>query len=277
MSQKRQSAILDAVQDKQSLIVTLTRDYRPSQVIPEHFHDRDQLVFASRGVMTIRTTSSTWVVPIHRAVWIPAAVPHTVAMSGAVAMRTLYLKPNLVKTLPRACCVVNVSPLLKELILHACNFPGLKRRVQWQCHLIDVIVDQLRVVHTVPLQLPNLSDPRALRVTQFLMKTEGRRSLAHICKIVGASKRTVERIFQAEAGMTFGKWRQQLRLMHAMRSLGEGTQVTRAALEAGYSTPSAFSAAFRKALGTTPTQYFKASPRLSGEPPSPEPSHSHPR
>lgn len=258
MSKKRQGATLDLVKDKKSLIVTLTQDYRPSHVIPEHFHDRDQLVFASRGVMTVQTSSGTWVVPTHRAVWIPARIPHTVIMSGAVAMRTLYLKPNLVKTLPRACCVVNVTPLLKELILHACNFTGLNRRVEWQGHLIDVIVDQFQAVHTVPLRLPSLSEPRAARVAELLRNHPGsQRSLAQICKFAGASKRTVERIFQAEAGMTFGKWRQQLRLMHAMRLMGEGTQITRAALEAGYSTPSAFSAAFRKILGTTPTQYFK--------------------
>jgi AraC-like DNA-binding protein len=71
----------------------------------------------------------------------------------------------------------------------------------------------------------------------------------------------VERLFQDEAGMTFGKWRQQLRMMQAMRLLGEGAKVTHAALEAGYSTPSAFIAAFRKTLGTTPTLYFRMSAR----------------
>jgi AraC-like DNA-binding protein len=69
----------------------------------------------------------------------------------------------------------------------------------------------------------------------------------------------VERLFQEETGMTLGKWRQQLRLMQAMRLLGEGAKVTHAALEAGYSTPSAFIAAFRKSLGTTPAAYFKVS------------------
>jgi AraC-like DNA-binding protein len=68
----------------------------------------------------------------------------------------------------------------------------------------------------------------------------------------------VERLFQEEVGMTFGKWRQQLRLMQAMRLLAEGAKVTHAALEAGYSTPSAFISMFRKALGTTPTLYFRA-------------------
>src|SRR6201987_4727015 len=139
MLQKRQSAICDALGDRRFQIASLTRDYPAGHVIPSHFHDRDQLVYASRGVMTVRTGSGAWVVPTYRAVWIPAPVPHSITMSGTVAMRTVYLRPRLARTLPRACCVVNVSPLLKELILHACMYRGLKSGIRWQAHLIDVI------------------------------------------------------------------------------------------------------------------------------------------
>src|SRR5579864_4238740 len=132
MLQKRQSAIFDRLGDSHSHITTLTRDYTAGHVIPLHFHDRDQLVYASRGVMTVRTSDGTWVVPTYRAVWIPATVPHTITMSGTVAMRTLYLRPKLARALPRCCCVVSVSPLLKELILHACSFPGLMKAIGWQ-------------------------------------------------------------------------------------------------------------------------------------------------
>jgi AraC-like DNA-binding protein len=259
MSQKRQSAIFDRLGESHSQIATLTHDYPAGHVVPSHFHDRDQIVYASRGVMTVRTSAGTWVVPTHRAVWIPAAVPHTITMSGMVAMRTLYLRPRLAKALPRDCCVINVSPLLKELILHACTLATLKKRIKRQHHLIDVIIDQLEAIQMVPLQLPNLADARALRVAEVLIAdpSDGR-PLAQICKVSGAGKRTIERLFQEDVGMTFGKWRQQLRLMQAMRLLAEGEKVTYAALEAGYNTPSAFISMFRKALGTTPTLYFRS-------------------
>jgi AraC-like DNA-binding protein len=211
--------------------------------------------------MTVQTRDSAWVVPTHRAVWIPAAVPHTITMSGVVAMRTLYLKRRLVRTLPDGCCVVNVSPLLRSLILHACIFPSLKKTIQRQRHLINLIIDQLEAIPTVPLQLPNPSDPRAQRVAAALRSDPSdRRPLQAFCKTAGASKRTLERLFQSDVGMTFGKWRQQLRLMQAMRLLAEGSKVTHAALEAGYSTPSAFISMFRKALGTTPSRYFRPAP-----------------
>lgn len=258
MSQKRQSAVFDSVDAGPASVVTLTHDYPAGCVIPLHFHDFDQLVYASRGVMTVRTSEGTWVVPTHRAVWIPAEVPHLITMSGAVAMRTLYLRKGLVSSLPRSCCVVNVTPLLKELILHICTLVALNRTVKWHRHLMAVLLDQLKGIQTVPLQLPSLSDPRAGRITEVLLGAPGdRRPLEQICKAAGASKRTVERLFQEDVGMSLGKWRQQLRLMKAMQLLAEGAKVTHAALEAGYSTPSAFISMFRKTLGTTPSAYFR--------------------
>ena len=260
MSKKRQTAFFDRLPRSSAPIVTLTRDYAAGHTIPLHFHDRAQLVFASRGVMTVSTDDGAWVVPTHRAVWIPTRMAHKVVMSGSVAMRTLYFRPPLAAALPRDCCVVNVHALLKELILHACACGSLRRRPQWQHHLIDVIVDQLRFAQVAPLQLPLPDDQRALRVAQVLLEDPSDRTpLAQISRRSGASRRTIERLFLASTGMTFGKWRQQLRLMQAMRLLGEGAKVTHAALEAGYSTPSAFIAAFHKTLGTTPTRYFRNS------------------
>jgi AraC-like DNA-binding protein len=260
MSKKRQTAILDRLARSSAPIVTLAHDYAAGHTIPMHYHDRDQLVFASRGVMTVRTSHGAWVVPVHRAVWIPERTPHTIATSGNVAMRTLYFRPRLAASLPRECCVVNISGLLRELILRTCACGRLGRRVAWQSHLVDVILDQMRVVDVAPLQLPLPDDPRAMRVADVLMRNPADgRSLAAIARSSGASRRTIERLFVDATGMTFGRWRQQLRLMHAMRMLGAGAKVTRAALEAGYSTPSAFITAFRRALGTTPTRYFRSS------------------
>jgi AraC-like DNA-binding protein/quercetin dioxygenase-like cupin family protein len=262
MSQKRQSGFFDRSADRKSAITTLTRDYPAGQVIPLHFHDRDQLVYASRGVMTVRTRDGRWVVPPQRAVWIPARVPHTIVMSGSVAMRTLYLKPRLARALPQGCCVVNVSSLLRELILHACVLHTLKKTVKRHEPLIAVIVHQLEAVQMIPLQLPNLSDPslsdpRLARIAGVFVKNpRDSRTLTQLCRASGASKRSIERLFQREAGMTFGKWRQQARLMEGMRLLAEGAKVTHAALESGYSTPSAFISMFRKALGVTPSLYF---------------------
>src|SRR6202451_2166026 len=129
-----------------SPVTTLTYDFLHGHTIPEHFHPEDQLVYACRGVMTVRTAEGAWVVPAQRAVWIPAKIPHSIVMSGAVSMRTIYFRSRLGHRLPRTCCVFNVAPVLQELILHACTYPRLSRRSKVHAHLIGVIIDQLGMV-----------------------------------------------------------------------------------------------------------------------------------
>ena len=259
MSHKCHSVLLNGKGIPTAQIASVSYDFDDLHTIPKHFHPEDQLVFASKGVMTVRTRHGIWVVPPMRAVWIPAMTPHSVTMSGQVSMRTLYFLPKLVRSRSRKCFVMNVSSLLKELILHACSFPKLNNKTPVQRRIIEMILDQLREVRAVPLQLPHPSDSRALRVVQALLADPGeRRTLETLCKDCGASKRTVERLFIAETKMTFSKWRQQLRLLHAMQLLASGEKVTGAALGAGYNSTSAFIAMFRKQLGTTPTRYFKS-------------------
>jgi AraC-like DNA-binding protein len=127
--------------------------------------------------------------------------------------------------------------------------------------LIDLIVDQFDSRHIVPLQLPLPFDPRAKRVAEMLIADPSdQRLLQELCEKCGASKRTIERIFQDETHMTIGKWRQQLRMLHSIQILASGEKVISVALEAGYSSPSAFVSAFRRVLGSTPSHYFEIGP-----------------
>ena len=228
-----------------------------AQTIPKHAHDWHQLIYASRGVMTINTATGSWVVPSQRAVWVPAGVVHEVELSAAVAMRTLYLRAGLSDLLPRDCCVVNVSPLLRELILRTIEVGMLNRNIPLHKHLIDVILDQFHALPTVPLKLPMPMDTRALRVAELVRQNPAEaKPLDDLARKIGASKRTIERLFQAETEMTFGRWRQQLRMLHALRLLAAGESVTFAALEVGYDSTSAFISAFKSTVGTTPGRYY---------------------
>jgi len=259
MAQKRPPVVFDARRRGTAAIVTLSHEYSSGSTVPFHFHADDQLVYAESGVMTVRTTHGAWVVPTRRAVWVPARIPHAIDMLGRVAMKTLYLAPRLARHLPRRCSVLQVSPLLRELVLHACERGKLARHRRRDVHLVAVLVDQLAVAPTTPLRLPAPLDPRARRVADALAgDPAGVRTLERLAAIAGASKRTIERAFRRETGMTLGKWRQQLRLLHATRLLAAGEKVTVAALEAGYDSASAFIAMFRRAMGTTPRRYFEA-------------------
>jgi AraC-like DNA-binding protein len=258
MSEKCHSLLLDRSGRPLAQIASVSHDFEDGHVISEHFHPEDQLIFASKGVMTVRTRQGIWVVPPLRAVWIPARTPHSVAMSGPVSMRTLYFLPRLTGKLPPKCFVMNVTPLLKELILHACKYPRLNKRTPGQKRIIEIILDQLNSIDSIPLQLPHPADTRAARIVGALLSDPAeQKTLERLSKDCGASKRTIERIFLAETKMTFGRWRQQMRLLHALQLLASGHKVSGAALDSGYNSASAFISMFRKQLGTTPARYFE--------------------
>jgi len=258
MSRRCQSILAGSNGRRVADMASVSAELEDGHVIPEHSHPEDQLLFASEGVMTLTTGPGLWVVPPLRAVWIPADTVHSVAMSGRVSMRTLYFQSKLCQSFPRKCMVINVSSLLRELILHACTFPKLRREVSAQKRVVEIIVDQLKAVESIPLQLPHPVDSRATRVVKTLFANPGdQRTLEKLCADCGASKRTIQRLFLEETKMTFNKWRQQLRLLNAMQRLAAGDKVTSAALESGYNSTSAFISMFRKQLGTTPTRYLQ--------------------
>jgi AraC-like DNA-binding protein len=226
--------------------------------IPRHRHDVAQLVYAASGVMTVTTPDGSWVVPSLRAVWVPPFVEHAIRMMGDVEMRTVYLSRALAATLPRACCVVQVTPLLRELVLRAVTFGAAYAPKGPEARAAAVLVDEIRGAAVAPLHLPRPADPRALRVVRALEAQPGDpRPLSGWARIAGASPRTLARVFRRETGLGFGAWRQQLRLLRALERLALGDAVTQVALDLGYDSPSAFIAMFRRTLGTSPGRYFK--------------------
>ncbi len=242
-------------------IGAMAKDFPDGFFIAPHAHRRSQLIHASSGVMRVRTPHGAWVVPPHRAVWVPADIVHDVRMAGAVAMRTLYIEPDAVAALPRACCVVAVSPLLRELILRASAAPLLYDEAGPDGRVMALILDELRVLPVLPLHLPMPQDARLAKISRAILDDPASAlTLQAWGRRVGASSRTLARLFLRETGMTFGRWRQQARLLEALSRLAQGQSVTTIALDLGYDSPSAFTFMFRRALGRTPSAYFSDSP-----------------
>jgi AraC-like DNA-binding protein len=226
-------------------------DFRPG---PSEWHG---LFYASAGVMSVRTADGYWIVPPQRAVWMPAGTECRVEVCAGLDMRTLYFHPRATGAMPKTCAVANVPPLLRELILHTVGIGMLNRTIPEHARLIGVLVDQLRVLQVAPLQLPQPADARAVRVAAHLARHPGSTdTLAALARRAGASPRTIERLFRAETNLSFGKWREQLRLLHALRLLAGGQPVTNVALDLGYGSSSAFIAMFKRAFGTTPSRYY---------------------
>ena len=85
----------------------------PGHRIEPHRHPWGQLVYATEGVMTVDTRGGAWVVPSHRAAWVPGGTEHGVQTTGRLRMRTLYLRTDLSSDLPDSCCVLAVGSLTK--------------------------------------------------------------------------------------------------------------------------------------------------------------------
>lgn len=242
-------------------IAPLAIDYSGASLRPWHHHRRGQLLYADRGVMQVGTEAGTWVVAPEQAVWVPPGVEHQVGHSTAIAMRTLYIDPEVAaRELPRECCVVAVPALLRQLILRAMEVGLDYAPGSAGARVMAVILDELRALKPEPLHLPHPRDARLKRIAEALLAdpADGR-ALADWAKAAGASERTLARLFVKETGMTFGAWRERLRLTTAVARLAEGEAVTAVAYDLGYQSPSAFIAMFRRSLGDTPGRYLKRS------------------
>ncbi len=232
-------------------------DHPAGNITEAHTHDEAQLLYASRGVMTVETAEGIWVVPPHRAVWIPPHESHAVVASTAISMRTIRFDTARIRGLPAALSVVAVTALLRELIVTLSERPADYDTDGPDGRLISVIVDQLRSLEQMPLHLPYPASPGLQRVAELLGDDPGSTAPARAwAEVATMSGRSFARHFQTETGMTFGQWRQQARLLAALRLLAGGESIARTAEAVGYESESAFIAMFRKALGTTPGRYF---------------------
>lgn len=242
-------------------VVAMAHDYPAGGIIPGHRHRRAQLLFAAAGVMRVRTAEGVWVVPPQRAVWIPTGVEHEIGYAGTLRMRTLYIDPAAAPGLPDRCQVVDMPPLLRELVLKAIALPALYDEAGAEGRLMQVILDQVETLEIAPLHLPLPRHPRLAPILDaLLLHPEDSRDLDTWGRQLGSSGRTLARLFQRETGMSFRTWRQQARLLAALSGLAAGEPVSTVALDLGYDSLSAFIAMFRRATGTTPGRYF-ARPR----------------
>lgn len=248
-------------------LVAMARQLDQGEYTPPHRHRRGQLIYAAQGVLTVEATEGLWVVPPQRAVWIPPETCHGLRATGRTQLQSLYVEPGHAAHLPERCVVLAVSPLLRALLGEAVGLPTDYPADSRSARLMALLLESIAFDPLPALDLPMPRDPRALRLAQQLRATPGRQhGLPALQDTLGASRRTLERLFMAETGLSLGRWRQQAMLLHALQRLAEGQAVAAIAQELGYAEVAAFSAMFRQALGVPPSRYFTrvdASPPLS--------------
>lgn len=243
------------------------RDLQVTYQMAPHRHDWGQVTFTLGGVVRVTANNSSWIVPPQRAIWIPPDVMHAIEVLETTRLRPLFVLASRSPFAGPECVVLAVSPLMREMLvaLEQLDPDDAGSRASLLCGLI---LDEIPRLATRPIRVPLPQDKRLASLCGALIADPG---LAHTLDDwagqVGASERTLARLFEKELGMTFGQWRQQVRLAHAAPMIARGIPLAQVAEQLGYASQSAFSAMFRKTFGTTPSAFFAdgmGTPRMAG-------------
>ncbi|RFP18633.1 MULTISPECIES: helix-turn-helix domain-containing protein [unclassified Duganella] len=239
------------------VVTAMARDEVHGVSVAPHSHERAQLLYATEGLMKVKTAFGVWILPPRRALFIPPGVVHQWTSLSRVTMRTIYIEAGAAQAFGDSCRVIEVSPLLRELILSLLDEPieyPLPGRGE---HLAMLILSELAAAETVPIAIPWPRDRRLLAVCEAIMDDPGSpRTIEDWAAEAGASARTLIRLFPKETGLHYRQWVQQVHLAEAFGRLARGDSVGEIAAALGYASPSAFSAMFRRILGKTPQHYL---------------------
>ncbi len=225
---------------------------------PWHSHRRIQLIHVSEGVLTVSTRRSRFVIPPQRAVWVGAGIEHRILSPSPFWLTTCYLEPHILPRPVREGAVA-ADRLTDELLIAASAFGGTYPEEGPEARLIHVLCDRLQTLRPIDVVLPEPADPRLRRITDRLLADPALdASLGELAAVAALTERTTARLFVADTGMTFGRWRQHMRLQVALGHLAAGMNVTETAFAVGYADVSSFIAAFRQLFGATPARILSA-------------------
>ncbi|MEI9851665.1 MAG: helix-turn-helix transcriptional regulator [Sphingomonas sp.] len=225
--------------------------------LDSHRHVKGQVMLVQRGALSCEVEGGLWIVPPRSAVWIPGGALHAIKATGALEGYNAFIDPAVARGLPEACCAVSVTPLLRELLTRAASLPALYDENGANARLVGVLLDEIAAAEVEDLHLPMPTDPRLRRIAGEMMDAPAERgTLQGWAKRAGMSERTLERLISRETGMSFGRWRQQLGVVLAVKWLAGGASIQEVAADLGYESVPSFVTMFRKALGTSPGRYM---------------------
>ena len=233
----------------------VARNLKISQDLAPHSHPCGQITYTPQGMLQVIADGTAWFVPPMRAIWIPPDMVHEVRLLTESSLRAIHIHADYSPLNNQHCLGLEVSNLLRELIF-SLEFiePGTPR----EQHLTQVILDELIAAKPLPIHLPMPKDKRLKNLCEILLAHPASNdTLEMLASKAGASARTLTRLFEQELHMSFGDWRQQMRLARAYPLIANGTPLSQVASELGYSSQSAFSAMFKKTFGVSPTTFFR--------------------
>ena len=233
-------------------------DYPSGHVVETHSHPCVQFIYAIEGVLVIESPTGRWVTPPSRGVWLQAGVEHSLRTRGAARVRSLFVHADIIDGMPKGNCVIEVSALLRELILAATHITAPYNSNSRDGRVMRLLLDELCVLPTLPFYLPLPLDERIAVVCRSLTEQPQRSDTAEQWAAhLAMSPKTFHRRFQRSTGVTFGRWRQQARLLLSLELLAQGMPIMEVAWQQGYDSQSAFAAAFKRQFGVAPSLFYK--------------------
>jgi AraC-like DNA-binding protein/mannose-6-phosphate isomerase-like protein (cupin superfamily) len=224
---------------------------------PLHKHDRAQLLAVTSGSIAVVAEGATFVAPPERGVWVPADTLHETRHLASTRLRTLYIDPTACSALPDRTTVVQIAPLMKELLSVVVARPRNYEEKGADGRLVDVLLDQIAASRALPLNvpIPTSAPLRAVAMQILERPTEGP-DVQMLSKSLRISSRTLQRQFKSETGISLRSFRHQAKLFKAIELLAAQTPVSRISDMLGFEEPSAFIAMFKAAYGVTPRRYL---------------------
>ncbi|MEU6387895.1 helix-turn-helix transcriptional regulator [Streptomyces sp. NPDC046939] len=228
--------------------------YPPDHLLRRHTHRRAQLLYGASGTMQVETDEGAWTVPTDRAVMIPPHVAHEVRMVG-VTTWSLYIEPDAVPWWPVTCTVIEVGPLLRELLRAANDLDADYDTAGRDGALVRLALHELRRTAPVPfaISLPR-DEPFRTLCRAYLAAPDASLTTAEWARAAAMSTRTFDRRFRTLTGTSPATWRARARLLASLPLL-PALSVTEVAGRLGYASPAAFTAAFSRAFGAPPSRF----------------------
>lgn len=247
------------------------RELSKDTLIMPHKHAWGQLALSTGGVIRVTLPNATYIVPPHRAVWVPPGVEHAVTLVETACLYTLYFLPEACGGGSQArwmdgaawqtCRVLEASALLRALVVEMDVSSDLCRPLpadsqERERHLSALVCDEIRRAPVIQLGVRLPQDKRLKNLCEAVLEDPTRNeTLEQWVQDTGASLRTVARLFRTELGCTFTQWRQQVVLSKAVALAAHQLSIAQIAAELGY-TPSAFSALVRRTVGMTAAAFL---------------------
>ncbi|PFG58011.1 AraC-like protein [Vibrio sp. ES.051] len=225
--------------------------------VPEHQHPRGQFIWAESGTFSILSNNKVWIVPTSCGIWIPSNAFHELSSDTKTVLLSLYVDPFYeVLSENEHAVVMKLSSLLKDVMKRLVS----ENTNQNYSRLLGLVVlEELSCLEQTTYWMPSGTDPRLKKLLSLLINEfSSDHQLRALAPKVGASPRTIERLFIKEIGLTFRAWKSRYKLILARDLIEQGLTTKSVAHEIGYKSIPSFTREFSKFFGVPPQQCGKS-------------------